>query len=253
MSAPYEKAIEETAKAVQKATDASRELGGFARVVLGPAFAELGGALADWAYVFRYEQSVKLADRVRLIHKQRGIEGHTIPIPPRLGIPLLQQATLEDDALLLDMWAALIANATDPTRTTDARRSYCGLLSSMEPLDALVLAEVYRWKLMYPDRQVLISGVASHDSEQIKNAVKWPNLRNLIADLRQEEDAVVLSLENLERLGLIFDYLPAIANASLVCSCISDRAAVRRAAVDPGRDLGAGDRFRQERHGAAVT
>jgi hypothetical protein len=175
---------------------------------LGPAFAELGGALADWAYVFRYEQSVKLADRVRLIHKQRGIEGRTIPIPPRLGIPLLQQATLEDDALLLDMWAALIANATDPTRATEARRSYCGLLSSMEPLDALVLAEVYRWKLMYPDRQVLISGVASRDSEQVKNAVKWPNLRNLIADLRQEEDAIVLSLENLERLGLIFDYLP---------------------------------------------
>ena len=35
-------------------------------------------------------------------------------------------------------------------------------------------------------------------------------------------------------------------------AAVEDRAAVRRAPADPGRDLGAGDRFRQGRHGQAA-
>jgi len=155
MTAPYEKAAEEAAKAGGKLVDAGRELAAFARTVLGAGFAELGGAFADWASAYRYEQAVKLAERVHRAHQRRGIAGHTVPIPPRLGIPLLQQATLEDDGALLDMWAGLISNATDPHRRTEARRSYCGLLSSMEPLDALVLRELYVCKIDNPGREVL--------------------------------------------------------------------------------------------------
>jgi hypothetical protein len=207
-TAPYEKAIEESAKAVQKATDAGRELGAFAKLVLGPGFVELGGAFADWAAVYRYERAVELAHRVGRAHKRRGIEGRAVPIPPRLGIPLLQQATLEDNHVLVDMWSALIANATDPDRATEARRSYCGLLSSMEPLDALVLKEVYRWRQAYPDRNVVLTTYGLTDDEQEAFRSKWPNIKNLEETLASSESNLVLSLENLERLGLIFDYMP---------------------------------------------
>lgn len=206
-NAPYEVAIEESARAVQKATDAGRELGAFVKLVLGPGFAELGGAFADWAAVYRFERAVELAHRVSRAHKRRGIEGRTVPIPPRLGIPLIQQATLEDDDVLVDMWSALIANATDPDRTTEARRSYCGLLSSMEPLDALVLREVYRWRLAHPDRDIVITyGITDEEQEAFRS--KWPNIRNLEEALGASESSLALSLENLERLGLVFDYMP---------------------------------------------
>ncbi|UPK25997.1 Abi-alpha family protein [Bradyrhizobium sp. 195] len=174
-SAPYEKAIEESAKAVQKATEAGRELGAFVKLILGPGFAELGGAFADWAAVYRYERAVELAHRVKRIHKRRGIEGRTVSIPPRLGIPLLQQATLENDDVLVSMWSALIANATDPNRMTEARRSHCGLLSSIEPLDALVLREVQRWREAHSDRDTAIpsSGLDDYQIEALRS--KWPN------------------------------------------------------------------------------
>jgi hypothetical protein len=208
MSAPYEKAVEETAKAVQKVADGGRELGAFAKLVLGPGFIELGGAFTDWAKVFRHEQALKLAHRVSHLHKRRGIEARTVPIPPRLGIPLLQQATLEDDETLLDLWASLIANATDPNRMTEARRSYCGLLSSMEPLDALVLKEVYRWKEANPGRDTPIAQDGLTDEERQAYVRRWPNITTLVADLAAPESNVALSLESLQRLGLVYDYLP---------------------------------------------
>jgi len=206
--APYEKAIEESAKAIQKATEATRELGGFFKLVLGPGFAELGGAFADWAAVYRYERAVELAHRVNRTHKRRGLEGRTVPIPPRLGIPLLQQATLEDDDTLVTMWSALIANATDPDRTTEARRSYCGLLSSLEPIDALVLKEVQRWREAHPDRDVAIAALGPTEEQLEAFRNNWPNINDLQEALDVPKSSLTLSLENLERLGLIFDFVP---------------------------------------------
>jgi hypothetical protein len=154
--APYEKAVEETAKAVQKAVPVVEKfgdrLGGFFHKVIGEGAEHLGGAFSDWAATFRYKNAIKLADQVDAIHAQRAISGKTIPIPPRLAIPLIERATLEDDELLIEMWAGLIANATDPHSGVHARRSYSQLLSSLEPIDALVLREIQRQDIANPDR-----------------------------------------------------------------------------------------------------
>jgi hypothetical protein len=221
MTAPYEKAAEETAKAVGetakaagKLVDAVREFAAFTRTVLGDGFAELGGAFADWTSAFRYEQAVKLAERVRRVHQRRGVAGHTVPIPPRLGIPLLQQATLEDDSTLLDMWAGLISNATDPNRRTEARRSFCGLLSSMEPLDALVLRELYVCKIDNLGRELIKSPYSMTEAELAQFRRQWPSILELPDRVGSDRDSLSLALENLERLGLIFDYRPQIGAAS---------------------------------------
>jgi hypothetical protein len=212
---PYEKATEETAKAVQKVAavadkslDTANSFGSFLNTVFGAGFTQIGGAFSDWAHVYRYEQAIKLAEKVRRIHQNRAIEGSTIAIPPRLAIPLLQQATLEDDEQLLDMWAALIANATDPNRPVEARRSYSGLLSSMEPLDALVLAEIYRWKETHPDRRIIVGNIGD---EEVHRRIReqWPNIATIVTCLNVSEAQANLALENLDRLGLIYDYTPS--------------------------------------------
>jgi hypothetical protein len=78
----------------------------------------------------------------------------------------------------------------------------------MEPLDALVLKEIYRWKQANPDRDIVITGDGLTDEEQEAYRTKWPNISNLTTDLSAPESNLVLSLENLQRLGLIFDYVP---------------------------------------------
>jgi hypothetical protein len=109
--APYEKAIETTAQAVQQLTPVvdklSERLTGFLHKVIGAGAEELGGAFKDWAATFRYRNALKLADQVEKIHAERKLLGKTIPIPPRLAIPLLESATLEDDETLSEMWAGL--------------------------------------------------------------------------------------------------------------------------------------------------
>lgn len=139
----YDKAAEESAKAIQKlaplADKHAEKLEGFLSKVVGDGLSHLGGAFADWAASFRYKNALRLMDEVEAIHQERGIVGKTVPIPPRLGIPLIQRATLEDDEGLSAMWAALTANALDPNRHVEARRGFTDLLSSLEPIDALVL------------------------------------------------------------------------------------------------------------------
>jgi hypothetical protein len=208
---PYEKAAEETAKAVQrvaevagKSVDTTNALGGFLKTVLGTGLAEVGGAFGDWAAVYRYKQALRLADKVERIHKERGLEGKTIALPMRLGIPLLQKATLEDDEGLLDMWAGLIANATDPGTMYEARRTFCFLLSSFEPIDAVVLSEILRWKNLCPNRR----GLSIDLTSEVEARKPWPNLPKISTSLNLPENSVALSLENLERLRLIYDFMP---------------------------------------------
>ncbi|MGH6802741.1 MAG: Abi-alpha family protein [Methyloceanibacter sp.] len=132
--------------------------------------------------------------------------GRTIPIPPRLAIPLLDGATLESDPTLSEMWAGLVANATDPARKVEARRTFTQLLASLEPIDALVLMEIERHGLANPDRKA--DHDFSTDSEEAWRS-QWPNLSSISASLRADPHEVALALENLERLGLAVDDIQA--------------------------------------------
>lgn len=207
---PFEKAAEETAKAAQeiakvagKSVDVANSIGGFFTTIFGAGFSQLGSAFSDWAATFRYQQALKLADKVKKIHEDRHLEGRTITIPPRLGIPLLQNATLEDDDNILNMWAGLIANATDPGANVQAQRTFGVLLSSFEPLDAIVLLEIERWKREFPERRSLNFSVWNSDA----NREHWPNLRKISASIKVRSEDVALSLENLHRLGLVQDHV----------------------------------------------
>jgi Abortive infection alpha len=208
--APYDKAIQETAKAVQVVTPVLEKFEGrlssFLHKILGEALEHLGGAFSDWAQTYRYENAMRLADRVDAIHRQRRLFGKTIAIAPRLAIPLLQGATLESDPALAEMWAGLTANATDPSKRVQARRTFIQLLGSLEPLDALVLMEVERHELAYPDRK-------SHNSfgknSEVAWRSQWPNPSSIAAALGADTHDVALGLENLERLGLAVDDIQA--------------------------------------------
>ena len=103
------KAAQEIAKTTGKAIDAGEKLGGFFKLVLGDTFVELGGITKDWAKYWRYKNALIINDKVEAIHKKRGIEGKTIPIPLRCGIPLLESASQEDDSFLQEFWVGLDA------------------------------------------------------------------------------------------------------------------------------------------------
>jgi hypothetical protein len=73
------------------------------------------------------------------------------------------------------------------------------VLSSLEPLDALVLLEIEVYEKKRPEKIALV-GRAELD----KLRVFWPNMARLAQKFEAAAD-VALSLENLARLGLVYD------------------------------------------------
>lgn len=187
------KAAQEVAKATGKAIDLSEKVGSFLKKVVGDAVVELGGAVHDWARFFRYKNLLGLQDKVEEIHRQRRLQGKSIPIPPRFAIPLLQAASQEDDNSIQDMWAGLIANATDPGKRLEPKKIFINTLSLLEPLDAQILRHLSAqgW-VMY--RNVPDGGIS---------------VAKIVQALGSSENDVRLSLQNLHRLGCIIDEFEA--------------------------------------------
>jgi hypothetical protein len=81
----------------------------FANRLFGPAIDELGGILADPIKIYRFKRSVRLLEKVKRVCDENGFEPKAVPLKTLL--PILENASLEDDEDLHDRWANLLANA----------------------------------------------------------------------------------------------------------------------------------------------
>jgi hypothetical protein len=165
-----------------------KSIGSFLNKLVGDAVVEVGGTLHDWAKLFRYRNLLRIQDKVEEIHRTRKLQGKSIPIPPRFAIPLIQAASQEDEPSIQDMWAALIANATDPERALEVKKVFTDILSSLEPLDARVLERLANqgWAMF---RDGPHGGVT---------------VPRLASTLKTSEKEIRFALQNLYRLGCIF-------------------------------------------------
>jgi hypothetical protein len=201
------KAIQEVAKTTGMAIDASRELGGFISKILGGGFEELGESFRAWCGYFRYTQMLKIRDKVEVIQKKRHLEGKSIPIPPKFAIPLIENASLEDDESIQNLWAGLIVNATDPDKRFQIKKVYIDILSSLEPLDAMILKSL---------------------SKQGWNIIPGPhspgfNSERISEELDIQICDVEISLQNLSRLGCVSGEYAEFFDTSKVSSGLNVR------------------------------
>ncbi len=186
------KAVKELAATAGKAIDASQRLGGFLSKVLGDACCHLGQSLADRAQVYRYENLLRLIDKVDAIHEARRIESKSIPMLPKHALPILDHASLEDDETILDLWAGLVANSTDPNLKLEPKKLYIEILSSLDTVDARVL----QYLKTVPDYIPMLGYVAD----------SFVNAEKIAREIEVTEDDCLTSLSNLARNGLIDDH-----------------------------------------------
>ncbi len=135
------KAIQAAGGVGEKALELVRDAGRFLGKIFGPAAEGLGQIGGDYVQYLRYKNWAAISDRVERIEAQRALRGAPRLIPPRIALPLLEAASAETEAGLQEMWAALIANATDSSRTQEIPRVYVDILRSLEPIDAVVLQD----------------------------------------------------------------------------------------------------------------
>ena len=180
-------AIKKFVKASDKAIDIMNKLGGFFKMVFGDTAVELGGITHDWAKYYRYKNLVRIQDKVSELHQRSIAEGNTVPIPSRFAIPLLENASKEDDEKIQDLWAGLIANATNPSRKLNLKKIFIEILSSFEPLDVQIMIFFAKqtWNKFpdLPDGEITI--------------------KKLSEDLNVDQGKIAFSLQNLNRLGCL--------------------------------------------------
>lgn len=136
-------AVKESAIATQVAIQAAEQAGGFLARVLGDAPENLMGVLSDKLRFWRWERQLRLIDKVDEIIKLRNLSGCTRPVPPKFALPLIEQAAMESEDAIQDLWVNLLANAMTPDRES-AKTSYIEILKQLDPIDVAVLNNVYR-------------------------------------------------------------------------------------------------------------
>jgi Abortive infection alpha len=196
----WAKAAEATAKASKEAIQASRELGHFIR---GPA-GEILGMLEDHFRVVRFERQVRLWDRVHNILIEKGMPGPTRKIPLNIAVPLLENATLEEDDDLQEVWARLLVNGGDANSRTELRRAFVSVLAEMTAPDVQNLAQIEL--AVQSDADSTLLGVCT--TRLPERAFPFRDFGDNLPHGEHPSPEVEISLSNLERLGCIIPIHP---------------------------------------------
>jgi Abortive infection alpha len=171
MPLPAIPVTDEQAKAVQKLADFGTtvvgEGGQLARYigrVLGTTPEDaVGLIIGDPLHFVRTAAALKYDEWITKLHRNRGVTPQ--PVSLSLAIPLLRAAYDESRPELQELWAQLIAAAMDPQRANRVRRSFIDTLQRLDPLDALIVRELYKLSGNRSSRQSLVPILGVEDIE----------------------------------------------------------------------------------------
>ncbi len=133
-------AISEVAKASEKAIDAVSSLGRFFEKVMGELVIDAAGLLADRLKFYRLERAELLAERTQARIEERKIAKFR-SVPPKIALPIIERATIEDNDELHNLWAGLLATAMDANAPL-VRNKYVALLGQLDIEDVRLIREL---------------------------------------------------------------------------------------------------------------
>ena len=107
------------------------------KAMLGPATAEIAERFRDDIRVYRYGRQLECLKKAEKMAKDAGFTPKAVPI--KLLFPLLEGASLEENEDLHTMWAALLANASAPSKSENVRPGFIAILKQMAPDEAVLL------------------------------------------------------------------------------------------------------------------
>lgn len=196
-----EKAIEETAKAVQelskvtgKAIDAVSGSGRFLSGFMVDALTELSGT---WADNFKYKRAInRLALHAKYEEKRAelGVDAQWRLVPMEVEVPLLEAASLTEDVTLQDCWVNLLLNFDNAKSDVAINHSFSSVLRDLSPLEVAILKTIY--SLPEGNGAVLTSGLPAYAEREGALEKREPT-----HELPRHD--VTLALVNLQRLGCL--------------------------------------------------
>jgi len=134
------KATQEVAKTANNALNKAEKLGGFITKYFGTTLEQSIGIFNDKLKYWRWENQVNLISRANKKMENLGIDTPPKQIPLKLGLPLLEAASLEDNNELQDLWANLLVNSSIGF---SLERSYISVLEELSTLEAEIMMIIY--------------------------------------------------------------------------------------------------------------
>jgi hypothetical protein len=136
------KAIQSVAKFGEKSIGMAEKVGGFfARVFKEPA-EEVAGMITDKLRFVRWRRLVNMSDEVNKILIDRGVK-QTRAVTPKLALAIFEEASLEEDISLQNLWNNLLANAMDPQYNGELRYGFVDMIKNITGIEALILKNYY--------------------------------------------------------------------------------------------------------------
>ena len=171
---------------------ATRGLREFCQQLFGPAVDQIGQIGGDWARLWRLKNLVSIHDKFDRILQDRKIapsEGRHLALS--VGLPMLEKASYQDDEVLQEKWARLIASSLSSDERSESDfhldTTYVEILHQFSRLDCDVLEFIVR------------NGVESRDKDGMQLRLIDPDeIEKALSDRHWH-----ISLEKLTSLGCV--------------------------------------------------
>lgn len=208
--------IEESAKAVQEVAKTTGQAICFTDKACGFMSRVFGRPIEDAADVFvgqplkffkaekELERQLKFIDRWEAKLRERKLLGKTVPVSLKLALPIWQHASFEDDEMLRDIWANLLASAGDPTREEIVRVAFVGIVQQLESIDARLLDVIYGEYLRETASKTANLPMLHRRFSPVEFAIESSALRSR---LELSQDAFECAIDNLFRLRCLASYV----------------------------------------------
>lgn len=145
------KAVQEVAKTTNTAIEATEKLGSFVSRIIGEPIDEVVGMLTDRLKFMRWQRQIRLTERARELIREKDIQGELKTVSPKIALPIIENASLEENDELQDLWAYLIASAVDPNFDGTVRAAFIDIIKQLEVNDVHILNFIYNEYANYND------------------------------------------------------------------------------------------------------
>lgn len=189
------KAVQELAKTASNYQKSIDKLGRFIAGVIGPVMNETSGLLADAIRYRRMTNAINYQVRIEALIEQRGVTSIR-PLPLATAYPLLDAASLEEDATLAEMFANLFVSYVDADREGYLPKLFTETISKLSPYEVRILTAIHK-----APASALDESEAMYTLQLPDGYMPAPVPGDQMHD--EPKGDLQIALRNLERLGCI--------------------------------------------------
>lgn len=160
--------------------------------------ASLGDVLVDKLNWYRWSNALSFFDKYTTLKSNRILEGKETPLPPKYLFEILENAFVEEEDVLQELWAKLLIGWQNPERRSDMRPIYISMIKSFTPTEARIIELVAQDLVVLKNSSQHTYGFVTEDFDFSKIGY-FISKNRIIKELQIDEKEYNISVLNLFR------------------------------------------------------